>query len=235
LIPDPAKWLSAIRTAASHAADSGRLTCIGVTPDSPESRFGYMVAGSRLPSPEGEVYAVERFVEKPPLETLQQLIRSTHLLRNIGVLVAPVQQLLAEIAQHLPEVATVLNRSIIDDPAKLRGAYESLASVSIDHGVLQSSDNVSVVHADVSRIDVGDLGSLAHILDLDDDKNAVEGRCISLNSKDNIVLSGNATVALVGVDNLIVIVQDDTILVCDRRRTQEIKNVQDAINARENG
>ena len=235
------EWCAAVQVAAEHARCSGRLVAVGVEAEAPEPRFGYMLRGPLLEQLSGrDVFAVERFVEKPDKATLAPLLQSGLCLRNTGTFAWRADSILAEVDAYLPAVSARLRElaptiGTDAEPAALEAAYADMPSISIDHGVLQHSRRLSVVASDIQRVDVGDFSAFAVLWPQDAQGNAVKGHHVSFRSTNNIVYSPALRVATVGVRDLVIIADGDTVLVCPRSRTQEIKDLLQLIGEEKRG
>ena len=235
------EWCVAVQVAAEHARRSSRLVAVGVKADAPEPRFGYMLRGPLLEQLDSrDVFAVERFVEKPDEASLAPLLQSGLCLRNMGTFAWRADSILTEVDAYLPAVSTRLRNfapTIGTDAelAALKAVYAAMPSISIDHGVLQHSRRLSVVPSDIQRVDVGDFSAFAVLWPQDAQGNAVKGRHVSLKSAGNIIYSPALRVATVGVRDLVIVADGDTVLVCPRSHTQEIKDLLQLIGEEKRG
>lgn len=209
-------WEQSVRIALDYADRNGRLVTIGKWPDKPSSNYGYMVTSKVLESIDGrEVYAVDRFVEKPDRAVLEELLQAETCFQNMGMFVFQAEVFLEELERHLPEtarvVAEIAGRPGSEDHASL---YASLLPVSVDHGVFQQSRQLSVVPSSIERLDVGNLEALRSMYRRDGSGNAVSGIHFGVDSAENLIYSADPVVATVGVDELTVIATDDAVLIC---------------------
>ena len=214
---------------------------VGVEVDAPEPRFGYMLRGPLLEQLDGrDVFAVEKFVEKPDEATLEALMKTGRCLRNTGTFAWRADSILTEIDAYLPAVSTRLREfaptiGTHAEPAALEAAYADMPSISIDHGVLQHSQRLSVVTSDLQRVDVGDFSAFAALWPQDAQGNVAKGHYVSFGSTSNIVYSPALRVAIVGVHDLVIVADGDTVLVCSKSHTQEIRNLLQLTGEEEHG
>jgi mannose-1-phosphate guanylyltransferase len=233
-IPTETIWLETMRQAASHAYHSHRLVNIGIQTGAADTRFGYMITGRAIvPSDVNPVFEVERFVEKPDVETLAQLIETGQCLRNMGMFSWRADVVLEEVQTYQPEIYQALSTYMktVGTPRErqaLEVAYAACPSISIDHGTLQKTKRLSVVQSTMQRIDVGSFAAFTELWPTDAAGNAVWGRFASQNSTDNIVFAGNQQVALIGVHNMVIIAHGDTVFICPKEHTQEVKDFLDS-------
>ncbi len=203
--------------AGLEVAEKGYLVTFGIKPNRPETGYGYIKAGERVYD---SAYVVERFVEKPDLRKAKQFLKEGGYYWNSGMFAFKASVFKEEVKKHLPEVYEAFTRD--DWKEHLEEIYERLPEISVDYGVMERSDRVAVVPADIEWSDIGSFDSLYDILEKDSEGNAVMGRCYLLDSRGNLVI-GERLVALIGIQNLMVLDTGDALLVCPRGRGQDVK------------
>lgn len=216
--PDSA-FQETVEKAATAAADDGRLYCIGVRPDRPETGYGYVQVGE--PSAP-DVYAVRQFVEKPDPETARAFCESGDYLWNSGIFVWRPADLLAAIRAVTPEFSAGLQALEAGD---VEGFFETAEPITIDHGVMERADAVGVVEASFEWDDVGSWNALARTRARDDAGNAVVGDAVLLDARDNIVWAEDGDVALYGVEGLVVVRSGGKTLVTTREAAPDLKRL----------
>ena len=236
VIPDSAAFEAVIREAAEVARE-GHLVTIGVEPTSPATGFGYIRAGEALPGYATALRAVE-FVEKPDAVRAAEYVGSGEFLWNAGMFVVRAATLLDLLAQWHPELAAGV-RAIAASPELLDELWSGLTKIAIDHAVAEpaaDAGHVVVVPAPFAWDDVGDFASLAALLP------PVEGAAglRVLGSADDVttidvsgvvVAAGGRRVAVVGLEDIVVVDTPDAVLVTTRSRAQDVKAVVDALKA----
>lgn len=228
IIPDPDQWMGALRAGLDFAVHNERLICLGTTPRAGESKFGYMVVGGIIGGEARHpIRDVTRFVEKPDPKELDALIASGSCVRNMGALMFRPRLLKDEMWRVAPQIIKPITDALEEGGQDLSRAYETLPYVSIDVAVLQQSQRVAVAIGDIASADAGDFVTLGDAIGRDDDGNAVVGRVVTVDANDNTVFADDVTVALVGVSDLVVVVEGDRILVCPAGETQRIKQISD--------
>ncbi len=215
--------LSACRLAAQ-----GFLTTIGIQPTRPETGYGYIEKGRALGG-QG-CFAVQSFREKPDRETAEGFIKSGRFFWNGGIFVWTVNDILENIKRHLPDLyektrAWQARGGLTAGPEEFRGYFESVDKISIDYGVMEKAERVAMVIGDFGWDDLGSWEAVAAYLDQDDEGNRYQGQVVALESKDNIVVTDQGLVALLGVEDLIVVRSGNAVLVCRRDRAQEVRRV----------
>ena len=225
------EWLATMQAAAHHAEQAGRMVNIGIVPPFAESRYGYMITSHHLETVNNhDILAVNRFIEKPPQEVLTHLMATGNCLRNMGMFCWRADTLLMEARKHVPQVYAALvpvakALGTARQQSLLVQAYATCPSISIDHGISQQTDRLSVVRSNVHRIDVGDFSAFVALWGQDEQGNAVQGTHTALDSRDNIIYAEGMEVATIGVEDMVIVADGQTVLVCPRDRTQDIKQL----------
>jgi mannose-1-phosphate guanylyltransferase len=233
------KWFIETVAAAGEAAErSSSLITIGITPAGPETGYGYVEKGKTVDTVMGrDIFAVESFREKPDIETAKAFVREGNFLWNSGMFVWKVSTILGEIERHLPDlykdlltmdgaIGSSREEEIIDE------VYRSVTPISIDYGVMEKAENVLLIKGEFGWNDVGSWDALWEILDKDADENAVVGTHISIESSQNLVYSPDKLVTLVGVKDIILVETGDSIMVCKRGASQDVKKAVEVLEAK---
>ena len=233
VIKDQAAFQKTMRTAARAAEETGALVTIGIKPTWPCPGFGYIERGAPAPLPGGtapnDIFHVVRFREKPNVELADTFVQKGNFRWNAGMFVWSVPTVLSEFNRHAPELADFISQIRAPgnwEPA-LRERFSDLPIISFDYAILEKADRVLMVEASFDWDDVGGWRAVSAYLEKDEYKNAANCDITTLHASDNIVFSeGSAKkIALLGVHNLIVIRTDDSILICNRRDAEMIKDL----------
>lgn len=240
IIQDPATYRAVLRQ-AELAAQSDYLTVLGITPEAPHTGYGYIKrTGAPLPiSNELPVYRVERFLEKPDRATAEQFLADGSYYWNAGNFISRVERLLGEFERQLPalyaglqQIGAALGSS--QATQVLEEIWDTLPNISIDHGVMEHAQRVAVVPLEAGWSDVGSWDALAEILSSDNAGNCiVQGEALLVDSSGVIVSGGERLIALVGVEDLVVVDSGDALLVGHKQRMQKIKEVVERLRAGE--
>jgi len=223
---------------ACELAASGDLVCFGITPDRPETGYGYI----RADAPRGRGFQVEAFTEKPDLPTAKEYLSQGGYYWNAGMFCVSIGGFLNELANHAPEIAVAFTDSadaIVTeetpagsqsaDPNRLENLYAGLPRISIDYALMEKSEHVAVVPATFSWSDVGSWDEVARVTsaasgdELDADRPIV----IEVEAHGNHVYS-DLPVAICGVSDIHVVVRNGKVLVCRRGSSQMVKQVVEA-------
>jgi mannose-1-phosphate guanylyltransferase/mannose-6-phosphate isomerase len=236
VITDENSFLQVLNQAKEVAA-KGHLVTLGIKPTRPETGYGYIKKGPGLTGFQ-QAYQVARFVEKPNNDTAQKFLDSGEYFWHCGVFIAKASVLLQETQTYLADLSSQMD-SIKDHLTEKTGRYpyqylndagkkiyQSLQSISFDHGILEHSSRVCVVPADVGWSDVGAWNALADVLDKDSKGNITSGdNVLMMDCADTIIQGENRLIAGLGLKNLIVVDSPDALLVCDKNRAQEVKQM----------
>ena len=233
----------AFRAAITHAldvAEHGVITTIGIVPTRPETGYGYIEKGNIRSDLAHEAI---RFVEKPSYERAVEMVESGRFLWNAGFFFFRSQQMTDAIRTHLPQLAQGISE--LDDAAKIGEEAEALnrlfgtfPSVSIDVGVMEKVSPLAVVPASFGWSDVGSWQTAWELAPKDENGNAAPEGTFLIDCSGNIVADWSSrkqadrVIALVGVEDLVVVQTDDALLVMPRNRCQDVRRVVEALRER---
>jgi mannose-1-phosphate guanylyltransferase len=210
--------------AALEAASSGEsLITTGVRPRFPATGYGYIQFGEPVREVQGyTLRRVKRFVEKPDHDTARAYVESGEYLWNPGVFVWHNDALLEAFKAHLPDVYETLASVPL---AGIDDAYAHARRETIDTGILEKATNVATIPADFGWSDIGSWAELWELAERDAEGNVWrgDGRVLAADSKRNLVFAEGRSVALVGVDDLVVVETADAVFICPRERAQDVK------------
>jgi len=226
--------------AAAHTARNGWLMTLGIVPTTPETGYGYLEADISLRG-EGP-FPVTRFVEKPDRATALGYLESGNYFWNSGMFVWRADTILSEIASQMPELSAALATltfnedvwELSDLAGQIARIYGAIGSQSIDYGIMEKSDKVQMLPADIGWSDLGSWSALTEVVATDELENVVVNSSahIAIDSRRCIVSGNGGVVATIGVDDLIVVSTGDAVLVCTRERAQELRRVVEELEKR---
>ena len=228
LVRDTRSFEAAVRQARALAAQ-GRLVTFGIHPTHAETGFGYIRQGEALSLP--GTFRVGAFVEKPDLATAQRYLESGQYHWNSGMFCFSAGAILAALERHAPDVmaaarmvwATLEGQdSPVEIPASL---FAECPSISIDYAVMERADNCAVVVSDFGWSDIGSWKAIAELYQSDEAGNRVRGKAVLVGSRNCFVQSDKRVVAVVGVDDLVIVDTGDAVLVAHRDQAQDVKEV----------
>ena len=224
---------------AVKAAALGDLVTIGLTPTRAETGYGYIERTSevRVAESTGTAYRAERFVEKPDLETAEEYVASKTFLWNASMfiwrvdsLASEMRRLQPEIQEGVKEIARAWNQR--DRERVLAKVWSDLPNTTIDTGVMELADRVAVVPAEMGWSDVGDWHGLGELIERDSGGNAIHGDLIQIDTSNSVVWSESPrTIATIGIDNVVIVDTEDALLVVNRDRSQDVRQVVDRLKS----
>ena len=216
---------------AAQLAQFGSIATIGIRPNRPETGYGYLRVGPRIATKVKRLHAnkVERFVEKPDVVTAARYLADGGYLWNSGIFVFRADVILEEIRRAMPVLGEQLDaiEASLGSPGyqrTLRRVFPDCPSISIDYGVMEKSHRIAVVPADFGWSDVGSFAALPDVRATDHLGNVAEGDAVVIDGRNNVVLATkDRPVAVVGIEDVVVVDAGDAILVCHRDRAQDVR------------
>lgn len=231
-----AAFQAAVRVAI-EAAMAGWLVTIGLTPSRPEIGYGYIERTDEvvISTDEGAAYRAARFVEKPDLERARSFVASGRFSWNASMFIWRVQTLLDEMKRIQPELHASLTRIAAawgeaEQEQVLADEWARLPVSTIDEGIMERASRVAVVPSEMGWSDVGDWHGLGELMAQDALGNSVRGDLVEYETRNSTVWSETKRlVALVGLENIVVVDTPDALLVADRGRAQDVRRIIDRL------
>ncbi len=232
-IGKPEEFCRLLRVAEAAAEeDPETLFTIGVRPTRVETGYGYIQKGAVARRVNGEpVYRVARFREKPDEQTASRYVKSGDYLWNSNMFVWKAQTVLALFEQFEPDLHRILMRirSAVgtgEEWTAIEREYPRMKEVAIDNAIIERAPKVATLEADIDWSDIGSWGALTDVLPVDTEGNLISGDVLNLNSR-NITAYGveGKLIALVDVEDLVVVDTPDALLICRRDRAQRVRDV----------
>jgi mannose-1-phosphate guanylyltransferase len=220
-------------SAAIKAAEADWLVTIGLTPSRPETGYGYIESSNEtiVNNGNGTSYRAVRFVEKPDLSQATAYVESGRFLWNASMFIWKVRTFLDELARLQPDVYRGVTQIAAawgtpEQGQVIADVWPTLPETTIDQGVMERTGRVAVVPAEMGWSDVGDWHGLAEILNHDTHGICGRGDLINAQSRASLVWSEtDRVIALVGLENIVVIDTPDALLIADRSQAQEVRSV----------
>ncbi|MFH0975783.1 MAG: mannose-1-phosphate guanylyltransferase [Spirochaetota bacterium] len=239
-ISKKAIFVKAIKSAVKEA-QKGLLVTIGIKPESPETGYGYIKAGKG----NGNVFEVDCFVEKPDRNTAERYLSDGNYYWNAGMFIWKTSAILSGFKTLMPdlyEAFAPLTELKANQIASGKGKalalkekiFASLKGISIDYGIMEKAGNKAVIPADFGWTDLGSWNSIDRILMPDTNTNRCPGKTnpVFVASNNCSVFSEGKTIALVGVENLVVVESGNNILVINKNNNQQVRDVVEIIRKR---
>lgn len=227
-IKDEAEYQRVMKQAISLAEEKNALVTIGIKPTFPSTGYGY-IRTKKDTNCEASYFEVLEFVEKPDLDRATEYVASGQYAWNSGMFVWKAslildyfEKLLPDIYAHLVTIGDAMGTE--REAQVIEEIYPVIPKISIDYGIMERAQGVLMVEGDFGWNDVGSYDALAEIYDPDENGNVILGKACALDTSGCILYNdGKKLIATLGVEDVIVAQTDDIILVCDKKRAQEVK------------
>ncbi|MFO7932064.1 MAG: mannose-1-phosphate guanylyltransferase/mannose-6-phosphate isomerase [Desulfosalsimonas sp.] len=241
LIYDNQEFCRAV-AAADRYAELGYLITFGVTPDSPETGYGYIRRGKPLKADGNKdsgpgTFAIEQFVEKPDLQTAEKYLASGRYFWNSGMFLFRAADVWEQLKRFSPQIASsclhAWQDSVYEHGALFldKKAFADCPSDSIDYAVMEKTEKGAMVSFDSGWSDLGSWAAMWEAGGKDADGNVMNGEVIARGVKNSLVFSDRRLVAVLGMQDCVVIDTYDALLVADRCKSQDVKAVAEALKA----
>ena len=234
VIADVKTFQNAVKVAAINA-EKGALVTFGIVPTFPATGYGYVKASG---SETDGAFTLERFVEKPCLEKAQEYLASGEYAWNSGMFVFKASTFLEELKLHSPEMAELsieaFEKAVVDtDFIRLdKEAFGKIKGDSIDYAVMEKTSKGRVVKLNAGWDDVGSWSALYDISKKDENQNVIKGDIIALDTTSSYIRGGKRTIATIGLDDVVIVDSDDSLLVAAKGKIQDVKKVAEIIKKR---
>jgi mannose-1-phosphate guanylyltransferase/mannose-6-phosphate isomerase len=234
VITDVAAFHNAVE-AGVPAAEAGALVTFGIVPTAPETGYGYIQVKERVSG--AQAIEVTAFVEKPDLATAQQYLADGRHLWNSGMFLFKASVLLAELEKFSPAVAKAAREAVAKAKSDLdflrldKEAFSASPEDSIDYAVMEKSDKVKVVPLLAGWSDVGAWNAVWDVAAKDADGNATRGDVLLQGARNSYVHADHRLVAVIGLDDVMVIETSDAVLVASKGAVQDVKKIVDRLKA----
>lgn len=233
-IGDRAAFLDAVRVGAKDAA-TGRIVTLGIAPTAPETGYGYIRRGPARPG--GSLFEVAAFVEKPDSATAETYLSSGEYSWNSGMFLASARALIEEIERHAPSVACQARLALSNARQTADGllldeeAFQVSPSISLDYAVMERTDRASLLPVSLDWSDVGSWAALWELGQKDAAGNCTLGDVTLEDAARTYVRGESRHIAVLGVEDLVIIETKDAVLVARRDRVQDVKVIVDRLKA----
>ncbi len=227
-----------LRQAVEIAEEGNNIVTIGITPDCPETGYGYIKKNEAVRK--GNAYAVERFVEKPDRETAIAYLESGEYLWNGGIFIWKASTVMHAMQKFMPDIYEGLQKigagiGTPDEMEILRETFTAMRSESVDYGIMEKADDIYVLPGQFGWDDVGSWLAVERLKDADADKNVFSGNVVGVSTKNCIIEANDKLIAAVGLDGIVVVDTEDAILIGDKLHITEVKSVLAMLNEKKDG
>lgn len=233
LVGDTESFVNYVNDGISVANETGGLVTFGVVPTKPATGYGYIQFSDANHRVEN-LYPVRTFAEKPNLETARAFLKSGDFLWNSGMfcwkakaILSATELFIPELYDSLKNISEAIGNNVYESVLTIEWA--TLRSESVDYGIMEKAENVWVVKVDFPWNDVGSWDAVYDIsTKRDEDGNVTQGDTLLRDSNNNLVYADNKrTIAMVGIDGLIVIDTPDALLIVRRDHSEDVKHIVD--------
>ena len=221
-------FLNTLSDAAEVAEQGENLVTLGITPDYPETGYGYIKFNPNQTMK--RAFAVDRFVEKPDLETAKEYLATEQYLWNSGMFIWKVSTILHNMEKYLPETYAGLQRiqnaiATEDERSVLEQEFEAFHSESIDYGIMEKAQNIYILSGSFGWGDVGSWLAVERIRQSNEFGNVITGNAVTVDTKNTIIEGDKKLIATVGIEDLIIVDTEDALLICEKDSAGNIKKV----------
>ena len=226
VIQDKKAFVSAINTGAASAAH-GVLVTFGVVPTYPHTGYGYIEADARTLV----AVPVNSFIEKPDQKTAVNLLETNRFFWNAGIFLFRADSYIDELEKFVPDMVSACRKSIdgaVKDGDFIRPdaeAFKTCPADSLDYAVMEKTEHAAMVQLDAGWSDVGSWAAVHDFSEQDADGNALSGDIVAHGCSDSLISSKSRLVTAVGLKNMIVVEDKDSVLVAPKDKTQDVKQL----------
>ncbi len=231
LIKDEIEFQNLMMCGAEAAMEYNSIVTLGIKPANPATRFGYIHLGEEV-FRKGEIgiFKTLGFTEKPNQEKAMEFLSSEKYLWNSGIFIFPISLLFDMISRFVPgldNALSIINKAIGGAREKevIQQVYTNLESISIDYGIIEKTENILVIPADIDWNDMGTWPEIAETWQKDGNNNACLGKYMGIDSYGCVIYSPEKLVATVGLEDVIIVETPDALLVCAKDRADDVKKI----------
>ena len=204
------------------------LVTIGIEPNYPATGYGYIQKGDSVADYQDPVYHVRTFAEKPHLEVAQKFLATGEFFWNSGIFLWKVSSILHYIEQFLPDLYDGMMKideeiDTLNEKGVTEVVYKQIYSQSIDYGVMEKASHVFMVKGDFGWNDLGSWAEVYKISPHDHSGNVIKGNVIAKGMRNSLIEGEKRIIAIIGVEDLVVVDTPDALLICKKDQSQEVK------------
>jgi mannose-1-phosphate guanylyltransferase len=237
LIENDELFKDTVLAAAKIADEKNGIVTIGITPTFPATGYGYVQTAENISgSDKIKQFKVNRFVEKPDEPTAKEYLKQGGFYWNSGLFVFKISVFLDSIKEFAPDLYNDLKKIQADfgTPSyeqTLDTIYRAVKSISVDYGIMEHAKNIYLVEGNFNWNDLGGWESVYLADKKDENGNAGSGESIFLDTKNSYIHSENGLIAVVGLEDVIVVQNGNTTLVCKRENAEDVKKIVDQLKS----
>lgn len=233
LISQPETFRDIVSTACTDAVTNNSIVTLGIKPTYPETGYGYIKTDEQCDL--GQVYSVDKFLEKPSLDKANEYLEAGNYLWNSGMFIFKAETILAELQAHMTnhyDTLQKINEHIKEGLTKVeladatREYFTEFEKISIDFGVMEKSERIKVIPSSFGWNDIGSFNAFRDVFDPDKQGNLARNSTLKqVDASNNTIVTDGCEVGVIGVDDLVIVQTEGKILVCHKDRVQDIKKL----------
>ncbi|NOX19768.1 MAG: mannose-1-phosphate guanylyltransferase/mannose-6-phosphate isomerase [Nitrospirae bacterium] len=212
---------------AESAARDGFIVTFGITPTKPETGYGYIKINKN--SSEKGYFKVERFTEKPDLETAKQYLSEGGYYWNSGMFAFSIKTIIQELSTHAPDIKGIFDLGY----DRMIEGFQEMPDISIDYAIAEKSDRVVCIPSDIYWNDIGSWDAIYEISEKDEFGNVSYGDTIRVDTKNTMILGNKRLITTIGLEDCLIVETPDAVLIARRGDAQKVKEVVNALKQQE--
>lgn len=213
---------------AAKLAEENYIVTFGMTPTRPDTGYGYIKVGSNIVN-HNFIQSIDQFVEKPNMETAQEYLDAGNYVWNSGMFIGSVETFIHNFKTHCNELMMPMERAFKESPMALNELYGSLPAIPFDVAIMEKTQKGAVIPCDIGWSDVGSWNSVYDLEAKDKNGNVIDGKVSAVNTENCMIKSKSMLIATMGVRDLIIIENQDSILIADRNSMDSLKTLVGAL------
>lgn len=225
----PAERFAEYVSLSGDIAGKGSIVTFGIKPTRPETGYGYIKAESKKHREESKpergqnpgYYRVEKFAEKPDIDTADRYIREGDYYWNSGMFAFSIGTMADEFRRFAPGIRNMLDLTF----DSMLSDFGQMPSISIDYAVAEKSDKMVILPLDIYWNDIGSWDSLYDVVDKDEKGNIKMGDTLTIDTRDTLIISGKRLISTIGMEECLIVDTEDAVLVARKGETQKVREI----------
>lgn len=210
---------------SGEIAGKGNIVTFGIKPTRPETGYGYIKAGKpaslQADKPDAVYFRVEKFTEKPDMDTATQYINEGGYYWNSGMFAFSIGTMAEELRRYAPDIRNMLDLSF----DRMVSDFKQMPEISIDYAVAEKSEKIVILPLDIYWNDIGSWDSLYDVVDKDERGNITMGDTITIDTKDTLIISGKRLISTIGMEDCLIVDTEDAVLIAKKGETQKVREI----------
>ena len=207
---------------AIKLAEMGYIVTFGIKPHYPETGYGYIEGAGEITD---QAFAVQRFVEKPDMETARRYVDAGSFFWNSGMFTFKASVMMNELKIHQPELLKKMKPLALTEGYISQESYQLLPNIAIDHAIMEKTDKGAVLPSDFGWSDIGSWKSLYDFFPKDQNSNVIDGDVIAINTENCLIMGNERLVATNNINNIVVVETPDSVFVSDMESSRDVKSI----------